>query len=70
MSGEHDIDHGHTVAAWTAVILMMIGSTIAGLAFWFTSATLFWVGIAVVVLGGIAGKVLQVMGLGQQKAAA
>ena len=66
MSSAHEIDHGHTVAAWTAVVLMMIGSSVSGLAFWFTSPVLFWAGVAIVVVGGVAGKVLQVMGLGAQ----
>jgi len=57
--------HGNTVAAWTAVAVMLIGSTISGVAVWIAEPVLFWVGVGVIVVGAIAGKVLQVMGLGQ-----
>jgi len=57
--------HGNTPAAWTAVTIMMIASVIATLGVMFANWPLFWVGMALVVVGAIVGKVMQMMGLGQ-----
>ena len=56
--------HGHTTAAWTAVIIMLIGFTIAGVALPLAEEWLFFVGLGVVALGAVVGKVMQMMGLG------
>jgi len=57
------------VAAWTAVIIMLVGSTISAIAVVIASPLIFWVGIVVCVLGGIAGLVLRSMGYGQERTA-
>lgn len=68
MSEQHDEDHGGTPAAWTAVILMMIGVVIGGVAILVNSWPLFWVGGAgLVVVGAIVGKVMGLMGYGQPR---
>jgi len=67
MSDLHGEGHGNTVAAWTAVVIMIIGCVVGGVAIWFASITGFWVGVAIVVVGAVAGKVLQAMGYGQEK---
>jgi hypothetical protein len=61
--------HGHSVAAWTAVILVMIGSLLMSVAVWlgFDATWLFVVGAAVVVFGGLVGKVLGAMGFGSKQ---
>jgi len=64
---DHGSGHGNTVAAWTAVSIMMLGTLVAGVAVWFASFTAFWIGVGIVVLGAIAGKVLQVMGYGKPR---
>jgi hypothetical protein len=69
MTDAHGSGHGNTVAAWTAVSIMMIGTLVSGVSVWYASATGFWVGIGIVVLGAIVGKVLQVMGYGQSRGA-
>jgi hypothetical protein len=56
--------HGNTPAAWTAVTIMFVGFLIAGLALPFGLPWLFFVGIAVVVIGAVTGKVMQMMGMG------
>lgn len=59
---EHD--HGNSVAAWTGVALIMLGSLIACIGVGITS---LWVSIAggvVVVIGGSAWKILGAMGYG------
>ncbi len=58
-------NHGQTPAAWTAVITMLIGFTVAGLAVVLAMPWLFFVGLGVVIAGAVAGKVMQMMGLGQ-----
>jgi hypothetical protein len=59
----HDIE-GKTPAAWTTVTVMLIGSIVAALGFVVTAHWLFWVGVAIIIVGGIIGKVMQMMGLG------
>ena len=56
--------HGHTPAAWTAVTIMFVGFLISGLALPFALEWLFFVGLAVVALGAVVGKVMQMMGMG------
>jgi hypothetical protein len=63
---EHEIheDLGHSVAAWTGVGIILVGSAVAALAVIVTSHVLFWVGIAICILGAVAGKVLSLAGYG------
>jgi hypothetical protein len=56
--------HGHTPAAWTAVAIMFLGFLISGIALPFSLVWLFFVGLAVVALGAVVGKVMQMMGMG------
>ena len=56
--------HGNTPAAWTAVTIMFVGFLISGIALPFALPWLFFVGLGVVVLGAVAGKVMQMMGMG------
>lgn len=56
--------HGSTPAAWTAVGIMLVGFLIGGLALPLDLPWLFVVGMVVVVMGAVSGKVLQMMGLG------
>jgi hypothetical protein len=59
-------DHGNTPAAWTAVIIMLIGFVIGAIAVILLNWSLFWIGgVGVVLLGAIVGKVMQMMGMGQ-----
>jgi hypothetical protein len=64
MTAEQHEDHGHTPAAWTAVTIMFLGSCVAGAAVIAIQPWLFWVGLGVVVVGAVVGKVMQMMGLG------
>lgn len=56
--------HGNTPAAWTAVTIMFVGCLVAGIALPLAQPWLFFVGLAVVVLGAVVGKGMQLMGLG------
>ena len=57
-------EHGHTPAAWTAVTIVLIGFVVGGVAVIVAQPWLAFVGIGIVVLGGIVGKIMQMMGLG------
>ncbi len=59
--------HGRSPAAWACVTIIFIGFVIGGLALVFNSWPTFWIGgVAVVVIGAIVGKVMQLMGYGQE----
>ncbi|WP_211658552.1 HGxxPAAW family protein [Phytoactinopolyspora halophila] len=60
--------HGHTPAAWTAVIMIVAGFVVGGIGVMMLNWQVFWFGgVGLIVLGGIAGKVLQMMGFGQHE---
>ena len=56
--------HGNTPAAWTAVSIMFVGFLISSFALPFDVPWLFFVGLVVVVIGAVVGKVMQMMGMG------
>lgn len=59
-------EHGHTPAAWTAVLIILAGIFIGAFAVAVLNWPLFWIGgVGVIVLGLIVGKVMQMMGMGQ-----
>ncbi len=58
-------NHGNTPAAWTAVTIMFVGFVVAGIALPVAQPWLFFVGIGLIVLGVVVGKVMQMMGMGQ-----
>jgi hypothetical protein len=59
-------DHGNTPAAWTAVVVMLLGMTIGAVAVILLNWTLFWIGgVGVLVLGVVVGKVMSMMGFGK-----
>ena len=60
--------HGHSVAAWTAVTVVMIGSLVMSVAvvLGFDYLWLFIVGAVVAVLGAVLGKVLGALGFGSR----
>ena len=61
---EHDDNHGHSVAAWTAVIILIVAAAIMSFAVVFPNG---WCSPAVpslVLVGVVAGKVLSMAGYG------
>lgn len=59
-------EHGHTPAAWTAVLIILAGIFIGAFAVAVLNWPLFWIGgVAVIILGLVVGKVMQMMGLGK-----
>lgn len=63
MSAEHD-NHGQTPAAWTAVVIIIAAFIVGTVALIINQWWLFWAAVGLVVVGGIVGKVMQMMGLG------
>lgn len=60
-------DHGHTVAMWTAVLIAMLGFLLGCIGVVIVNPLVFWIGVALLPVAGIAGRVLALMGYGKQK---
>lgn len=56
--------HGDSPAAWTAVIVMLIGIAAGTVAFFLQQAWLVWVCVGVVVVGALLGWILAKAGYG------
>ena len=57
--------HGSTPAAWTAVVIVLVGFTLGAIAMVMgPNWVLFWISVGIAVLGALAGKVLQLLGFG------
>jgi flagellar biosynthesis protein FliP len=66
MSAEHDT-HGSTPAAWAAVTIIMVAFVVGAFGVGFAVEWLFWVGVGLVVVGLVVGKVMQMMGMGAKQ---
>ncbi len=64
MSDENEPGHGHSPAAWVAVVVMLVGITAGTFAFWFDLPLIVWISAGVVVLGLLLGLVLSKVGYG------
>jgi hypothetical protein len=60
-------NHGKTPAAWATTIIVIIGSTVAGLAIAVANIPWAVAGFAIVALGGVVGLVMKSAGLGRKK---
>lgn len=61
---EHAGGHGHSVAAWTAVAITLIGSLVLAIAVIIPSLWLGIVGGVLAILGAPVGKIMSTMGFG------
>ncbi len=59
-----DPGHGDSPAAWTAVIVMLLGIAGGTVAFYFAVEWMVWVCAGVVVFGALLGLILSKAGLG------
>jgi hypothetical protein len=59
-----ELGEGHSPAAWTAVVIMLIGFAAGTLFFWFDQPIGVWISAAVVVVGLIVGAVMAKAGYG------
>ena len=57
--------HGNTVAAWTAVAVIMTAFVIGAVGILIGNWVVFWASVILALVGGVLGKVLQLMGFGQ-----
>ncbi|GAA1321166.1 DUF6704 family protein [Leucobacter albus] len=65
MSNQHgDPGHGDSPAAWTAVVVMLIGIAAGTVFFFLHMPTLVWVCVGVVALGLVLGGILAKAGYG------
>lgn len=65
MSNQHsDPGHGDSPAAWTAVIVMLLGIAVGTVAFYLAMEWLVWASAGVVVFGAILGFILAKAGYG------
>jgi len=60
--------HGSNPATWTAVIIALAGFTIGGIGLvigphW----VMFWVGLALLPIAAIVGKIMSTAGMGHQR---
>ncbi|MEV7620751.1 HGxxPAAW family protein [Microbacterium sp. NPDC089321] len=59
-----DPGHGHSPAAWTAVVIMLVGFTAGTVFFCLNQPVAVWVSVAVVVIGAIVGWAMAKAGWG------
>lgn len=65
MSNESaELGHGHSPAAWTAVIIMLIAFTIGTTAFFFVIPWLVWASLGLLIVGPIVGAIMAKAGYG------
>ena len=57
--------HGNTPAAWTAVVVALVGFTVGGVGLMLdpVSMTVFWVGVGITVAAGVLFIVTDKLGL-------
>lgn len=67
MSAEHD-NHGQTPAAWTLVVIALIGCVVCAVSVVAASEVGFFVGVGIIVVGVIVGKVMSMMASDQSGA--
>lgn len=59
-----DPGHGHSPAAWTAVVIMLVAVTLGVLFFWLDIPALVWASAGLLVVGAIVGWALAKAGYG------
>lgn len=56
--------HGHSPAAWTAVVIMLVAISLGTLFFFLEMPALVWASVALLVIGALSGWVLAKAGYG------
>lgn len=59
--------HGNTPAAWTTVSIALVAFLVGAFGIVVSNMNFFWVGIGLLVVAGVVGKVMQMAGLGQHQ---
>jgi hypothetical protein len=68
MNDANDPGHGSSPAAWTAVIIMIIGVSAGTLFFWFDMPAFVWASASLLVVGPIVGTLMSKAGYGVEGA--
>lgn len=61
---ENHPDHGNTPAAWTVASFVMVAFLVGTIGVVMAKPLVFWIGVALIPIGLIIGKVLSGMGYG------
>ncbi len=64
MSNIGDPGHGHSPAAWTAVVIMLLAFALGTLFFWLDMPVLVWASVGLLVVGAIVGWAMGKAGYG------
>ncbi len=59
-----DPGHGHSPAAWTAVVIMLLAVALGTLFFWLDLPVLVWASVGLLVAGAIVGWAMAKAGYG------
>lgn len=59
-----DPGHGHSPAAWTAVVIMLLAVVLGTVFFWLDMPALVWASAALLVVGAIVGWIMAKAGYG------
>lgn len=59
-----DPGHGHSPAAWTAVVIMLLGFTIGTVAFFLAYEVIVWASAGLIVAGLLVGWIMAKAGYG------
>ncbi|MCP2636949.1 hypothetical protein K0817_010305 [Microbacterium sp. HD4P20] len=59
-----DPGHGHSPAAWTAVVIMLVAVTLGVVFYWFDMPALVWASAGLLLVGLIVGWALSKAGYG------
>lgn len=59
--------HGHSVAAWTAVGVVLVGFLVMSIAVVITETWMLVAGAVIAAVGGVLGKLLTAMGFGTKQ---
>lgn len=63
--GPPPTNHGNTPAAWVTVVVVLVGALVSSLAMIASLVWLVWVGLGVIVVGLLAGRIMRMAGFGQ-----
>jgi len=64
MSSIDDPGHGHSPAAWTAVVIMLVAVTLGTVFFFLDMPALVWASVGLLVAGAIVGWAMAKAGYG------
>jgi len=59
-----DPGHGHSPAAWTAVVVMLVGVTAGTVAFCLEQPLFVWISVGIILIGALLGPILAKAGYG------